>query len=245
MSAAGVEQEKAKAWAEILRLPNLFTVPGDPLAGALLAGAAGEGDALRTALCAAASLGMYAAGLLFNDVADLEEDRRDRPARPLPSGRIALRAAMRAGSLAMASAMALYWTAGVRAGAAGTALACNILAYNFLLKRSVFGPVVMGLCRGMSVLAGSLAIAAPIPRACWVAAGAIALFVSGVSFYARGETRSPGRPARVGVLLGLIPLVQAGLILAYRRDAAGWTCATILLLLALASRVLRHRYAAS
>ena len=245
MSAAGVEQEKARAWAEILRLPNLFTVPGDPLAGALLAGAAGGGDALRTALCAAASLGMYAAGLLFNDVADLEEDRRDRPARPLPSGRITPRAAMRAAAGAMAFGLALYFTAGVRAGAAGMALACNILAYDFLLKRSVFGPVVMALCRGMSVLAGALAIAAPVPPASWLAAGAITLFVSGVSSYARGETRSPGRPARVGAWLGLIPFIQGGLILAYRRDAAGWTCAAILLLLALASRVLRHRYAAS
>jgi 4-hydroxybenzoate polyprenyltransferase len=66
-----------------LRLPNLFTVPGDPIAGFLLAcGAANQRVALldyRVAFAVIASLCLYSAGLVMNDLFDLEEDRRDRP----------------------------------------------------------------------------------------------------------------------------------------------------------------------
>src|SRR6266567_8976267 len=75
---------KWRAWLQLLRAPNLFTVPGDPLAGFLLA-TAGRPD-IRLVFAITASLCFYCHGLLLNDLADLAEDRRDRPNRPLPSG---------------------------------------------------------------------------------------------------------------------------------------------------------------
>ena len=44
-------------------------------------------------LLVAASTALYASGVVLNDVFDLEQDRQDRPDRPLPSARISLRAA--------------------------------------------------------------------------------------------------------------------------------------------------------
>ena len=77
---------KLRAWLQLFRVPNLFTVPGDPLAGFLIA----TGGHLDTrALCAVlASLAIYAAGLAMNDLADFAEDKSERPKRPLPSGAI-------------------------------------------------------------------------------------------------------------------------------------------------------------
>ncbi|MEU3895025.1 UbiA family prenyltransferase, partial [Streptomyces sp. NPDC029519] len=75
----------AGAWAELLRLPALFTVPGDALAGAAAAGAR---PGPRTLLAIGSSLCLYEAGMALNDWADRAEDAVERPHRPLPSGRI-------------------------------------------------------------------------------------------------------------------------------------------------------------
>src|SRR5438876_11164896 len=80
-----------RAWLQLFRVPNLFTVPGDPLAGFLLA-TGGRIDA-RVVFAILASLFLYAAGLAMNDLADFDEDRRERPKRPLASGAISRGAA--------------------------------------------------------------------------------------------------------------------------------------------------------
>src|SRR5512143_1178807 len=76
-----------RGWLELVRPPNLFTVPGDVLAGAALAGIA-----MRTMLTLASavliSLLLYAAGLILNDYMDRRTDARERPERPIPSGRV-------------------------------------------------------------------------------------------------------------------------------------------------------------
>ena len=73
-------------------MPNLLTVPGDPSAGFFLAALAVESwptrPVLRVGIAAGVSLLLYAAGLLWNDYFDFAEDLRDRPDRPLPSGRV-------------------------------------------------------------------------------------------------------------------------------------------------------------
>ena len=85
--------ESRKAWLALLRPPNLPTLPGDPLAGWCLAGG---GDWPGVIAAAVAVLLLYMAGLILNDVADIEIDRRERPDRPLPSGRVTRAAALRA-----------------------------------------------------------------------------------------------------------------------------------------------------
>lgn len=67
------------AWAELLRLPALFTVPGDALAGAA---AAGVRPGPRTLLAIGSSLCLYEAGMALNDWADRAEDAAERPHRP-------------------------------------------------------------------------------------------------------------------------------------------------------------------
>ena len=73
-----MSKQALKNWLQLLRAPNLFTVPGDPLAGFLLA-SGGEFVAYAAFLAMGASICFYCGGLLLNDLADLEEDRRDRP----------------------------------------------------------------------------------------------------------------------------------------------------------------------
>ncbi len=211
---------RRRAWLELLRAPNLLTVPGDPAAGALLAGAgAAAWPAVATA-CAAA-LALYASGLLLNDVADREEDRRDRPGRPLPSGRVSVRAARRAACFAWGLGVACAWAASRAAGAVALVLGAALVAYDLGAKRTAAGPWLMGACRGLSVLLGAAAAVGPrIGPAPAAGALAVALYVAAVTAAARREM-DPGRPPRGAAAPLLAAAAGAGLALAFVPPARG------------------------
>ena len=156
-SPTAIHSSPLRTWLQLLRAPNLFTVPGDPLAGYLLA-CYGTVEPVF-ALPIFASLFFYSSGLLLNDLADLTEDRAERPARPLPSG-AASRSAVFAVMLALAACgLVLCRLAGAWPLAVGAVLLIAIASYNLGLKRvPVIGAVNMGLCRGLSLLLGATAV---------------------------------------------------------------------------------------
>ncbi|MCX4978551.1 UbiA family prenyltransferase [Streptomyces sp. NBC_00620] len=143
---------KGKAWAELLRLPALFTVPGDALAGAAAVGARPNS---RTLLAIGSSLCLYEAGMALNDWADRAEDAVDRPHRPLPSGRIHPAAALAAAGALTAAGLALAARAGGPSLAVAAPLAATVWAYDLVLKRTPAGPAAMATARGLDVLLGA------------------------------------------------------------------------------------------
>src|SRR3954447_23838104 len=122
-----------RVWLQLFRAPNLFTVPGDPLAGFLLANGS---DLDRSVVFAiVASLCFYAAGLLMNDLADEAEDLRERPNRPLPSGAVRRRSVWAVmGVLCLAGFGALAACGHPAALGAGVALLATIALYNWVTK---------------------------------------------------------------------------------------------------------------
>jgi 4-hydroxybenzoate polyprenyltransferase len=181
-------------WFRLLRLPNLLTVPGDPVAGTLLAAAAVSRvpDALAMAAAAGASLCLYAFGLILNDLMDIETDRAERPDRPLPSGEITVPQA-RMAAIAMAlSGLNLALTAGRLALYAAAVLAALIILYNGGTKRiPVAGVLTMGLCRGTSLVLGALTLGMPASAGQWLpvllAAAGLTLYVAAFSALAARE----------------------------------------------------------
>ena len=152
-----------KAWLQLFRVPNLFTVPGDPLAGFLIA----TGGRLDSrALCAVlASLAFYAAGLAMNDLADFAEDQRDRPKRPLPSGAIPRGTAWFVTVNLILFGLAVCFLAGPSALLIGIGTVMGVVLYNFLTKKiPVIGALNMGVCRGLSLLLGAAAGLGPDPQ---------------------------------------------------------------------------------
>ncbi|WSW80578.1 UbiA family prenyltransferase [Streptomyces sp. NBC_00996] len=147
---------KAWAWAELLRLPALFTVPGDALAGAAAVGARPNSSTL---LAIGSSLCLYEAGMALNDWADRAEDAVERPHRPLPSGRIHPAAALAAAGALTAAGLALAARAGRSSLAVAAPLAATVWAYDLTLKRTPAGPVAMATARGLDVLLGAAATA--------------------------------------------------------------------------------------
>ena len=115
--------------------------------------------ALRLALLVTSSCLLYSAGTVLNDVFDAPADARDRPRRPIPSGRIPRGAAGRFGLALLGVGTAVGWIAGglfatPRTALVATGLAASVLLYDGLLKRTFAGPVAMGVCRMLNVLLG-------------------------------------------------------------------------------------------
>ena len=112
-------------------------------------------------MAAFVSLLIYAAGLLWNDYFDLPEDARERPSRPLPSGRIRVGQVALAANVLVAAAVAASAIAEPKGKTmlyVVMALGMVVLAYDWSLKRRpVLGPLAMGSCRGLSVLVGAAA----------------------------------------------------------------------------------------
>nr|WP_026220319.1 UbiA family prenyltransferase [Wenjunlia vitaminophila] len=198
----------------MLRLPALFTVPGDALAGAA---AAGRRPNRRTGLAVAASLCLYQAGMALNDWADRDEDAAERPHRPIPSGRIAPRAALAAGVGLTVAGLALASRAGRSATVLATALAGTVWAYDLRLKHTPAGPAVMATARSLDLLLGAAATARPARSSATPAgtagwrgalgpAAALGAHTAAVTLVSRRETQggSPVTPlAALGVTAGL------------------------------------------
>ncbi|WP_435852181.1 SCO3242 family prenyltransferase [Streptomyces massasporeus] len=145
---------RGRAWAELLRLPALFSVPGDALAGAAATGASPN---TRTLLAIASSLCLYEAGMALNDWADRDVDAVERPHRPLPSGRIRPAAALTAACALTGAGLALAAGAGRPALAVAAPLAATVWAYDLGLKHTPAGPAAMGTARGLDLLLGAAA----------------------------------------------------------------------------------------
>ncbi|MFF0016647.1 SCO3242 family prenyltransferase [Streptomyces sp. NPDC005374] len=147
-------RSQAHAWAELLRLPALFTVPGDALAGAAAASAS---PTPRTLLALASSLCLYEAGMCLNDWADRDVDAVERPHRPLPSGRIHPAAALSAACALTGAGLTLAACAGRPALTVAMPLAATVWAYDLALKNTPAGPFAMASARTLDLLLGAAA----------------------------------------------------------------------------------------
>lgn len=224
-----------RTWLQLFRAPNLFTVPGDPLAGYVLAAYGAFEPAVWLAV--GASVCFYAAGLLDNDLADLREDRAERPQRPLPSSAaqprtVAIVAAVLAGLGLLLAAML-----GAPAFCVATGIVLAIRTYNHLTKHlPVIGALNMGVCRGLSVLLG--ATAAPHSDLLWrllalgrinhllIAVGLITLFIAAVTHLARFETKAAS-PSSAKWLPVIVLIAGATLFLMQLYSATFWSTVAI------------------
>src|SRR5262245_40983866 len=90
-----------RAYAQLVRLPNVFTALAAICLWALAAGTLSE-RWLSFGLLLLASACLYCGGMVWNDYFDVEQDRKERPFRPLPSGRITPGEAARFGGALLA-----------------------------------------------------------------------------------------------------------------------------------------------
>lgn len=222
-------------WAQLVRLPTVFTVIAQ-VAAAFLIAAGSSAAALaawpRGGLILLAAIAIYWAGMIFNDLWDLAEDRRERPSRPLPSGAIGLSAARTAAWGLLLAGIALATLAGVVSRGESpitfappviaSALVLGVLLYNGPFKPTAFAPLMMGTCRLLCFLLG----AAPLmivgtaefvhpqiwfPIHVWALAAGFGVYITGITTVSRQETQGGGRGE---LIIGLLVTVAGAALLA-------------------------------
>jgi 4-hydroxybenzoate polyprenyltransferase len=209
-------------YAQLVRLPNVFTAMADIGMAALVAGAL-PAHAPAVVLVLLASSCLYCGGMVWNDYFDLEKDKRERPFRPLPSGRVSPQAAARLGAVLLAAGVAFAALAGVLGPEFRPApvilagvLAVAILLYDGVLKQTAVGPVGMGACRFLNVLLGLSAVPEALGPGGVLLAAVVGTYIAGVTWFARTEAvRS--NPGALTVGAGIM---LAGLLLALAVPAA-------------------------
>jgi 4-hydroxybenzoate polyprenyltransferase len=192
-----------RSYLELMRLPNVFTAMADVAMGFLFVQSRDWRwdpwyDSWTLAMLLAASSALYMAGMILNDVFDIEIDRQERPERPLPSGRLSLVAARRLGWRLLAIGVLLasgtaFFVGHLRPGIVAALLATCIVLYDAWLKRTPLGPLVMGACRMLNVLLGVNTMDVPLHAEYWLVAGGLGIYVAGITWFARHESRQSSR----------------------------------------------------
>lgn len=219
---------------ELLRLPNLFTVPGDILLGWTLGGMRGWVPLFGIL----SSLLLYACGLLLNDFCDARTDARERPSRPIPSGRVSRWCVL----LLAAACAALGVGFALRGWSVAVGLLGLILFYDIFAKHIPgIGILTMGLCRGTNILLGAAVswpwTDMPIPNGLLPAGLFFTLYILAVSAVALREADPRHRPSfwlRYSPVATLVlPLADAWM----RGAEAGWLMPVCALWLAVSIRL--------
>lgn len=198
---------KIKTVLELIRLPGMFTAHADILAAFLITGA--EFEKINTLLLVLLSSScLFSAGMALNDYFDVETDRRERPQRPIPSGRISGSMALLTGIGLLGAGICFAIFAGVRPFCVSLALASVILIYDGLFKDIPFiGPLTMASCRYFNLLMG-LSI---LPVKGWAVIPLITgIYIFGVTLLSRKEADGGKAVFNITVCalsIGMVPLL--------------------------------------
>ena len=216
-----------EAWLQLARVSNTPTVVSNSVAGAVLASTAA--DAVTVAVVAAAMALFYTAGMVLNDVFDYEVDLRERPERPLPSGRVSRGAALVAVVMLFVTGEALLAILGLEPFLAGLGLVALIALYDAWHKGNPLSPVLMGACRALVYFVAAFAVAGEVPLEVATGAAVLLLYIVGLTQVAKAEG---------GSLLAAWPLAIVPAAVGYW---VGWVNSVwfVLLLLAFAAWVFR------
>jgi hypothetical protein len=145
---------KALAYLQLVRFPNLFTAAADILAGYFIV----LGHQLQSADLAylvLSSSGSYAAGCVLNDLADRALDARERPFRPIPSGRVSVGEAYILLSFLLGLALLAAFRVGWASFFVAVILTLLVFSYDILTReRMPLGPINMAACRCFNLLLG-------------------------------------------------------------------------------------------
>ncbi len=140
-----------------MRPANIVTSIADVLAGIAISGFFLETDReiLPVFLLCISTIGLYGGGIVFNDVFDADLDKVERPERAIPSGAISKKEATLLGIILLSIGCLAAFAFSVRSGIIAFLILVFALVYNKYGKHhAFFGPLNMGICRGMNLLLG-------------------------------------------------------------------------------------------
>jgi 4-hydroxybenzoate polyprenyltransferase len=141
----------------LIRLPNLFTVPSNILTGYFTVIPSADNANILQLLCLIfSSVLLYVTGIILNDYFDIEVDRKERPFRPLPSGRIAKHKALLIAIISIIAANLLAFVVNWTSLVISASITLVIIAYDYRLKHNIItNPIAMGSARFLNIILGA------------------------------------------------------------------------------------------
>ncbi len=197
-----------KPYLQLTRPANLLTALADILAGMAIAGFTFSGEPYVYLLLA--TLGLYGGGVVLNDVFDAELDAVERPERPIPSGRVSLRAATLFGGILLASGILSARFFSLASGLIALGIAVLVILYDRNAKHSkLWGPIVMGMCRGGNLLLGISVLPAIFTQYSWIGLIPI-VYIGAITMISQDEVHGGKRRTLylAGLLYTIVHLVQ-------------------------------------
>ncbi len=184
----------AMPFLRLCRPANLPTAAADIIAGMSLSGMfATNGGSFQATFeniytplfLIAASVLLYAGGVVLNDVFDFEIDKVERPERPIPKGLVTQKQGTIFGFSLLGFGIVLAFLVNQNSGFVALILAASIVLYDAIAKKhKFFGPLNMGVCRGLNLLLG-ISVMGLFPNAHYTIIPII--FIAAVTSISRGE----------------------------------------------------------
>ncbi len=177
--------QRLHGYLSLARISNSPTVGSNVLAGAALAGVLQPGA--RTAALVLAMVLFYTAGMFLNDLCDYESDVRKQPYRPLPSGLVSRTEAVVGILVLFGSGLLILAALGYAPFVAGLVLVVLIALYDRWHKANALSPLLMASTRFMVYVVAFLAFE-PVPSTLLLlSAGALGLYIVGLTYVAKKE----------------------------------------------------------
>lgn len=228
MNTASLSTDRLLAYLQMMRPANIVTAWADILAGFaassfLLLNTEMLGQEMLVSMMPLAWLllattGLYGGGVVFNDVFDAQLDAKERPERPIPSGRASLSEAVFLGSLLLVVGVVAAAQVSQLSSILAAGIAVAALLYDAFSKHNaVIGPLNMGICRGGNLLLGVSAVPAMLGE-CWFLALIPVVYIAAITTISRGEVHGAKRITGVIALLLIVTVIAALLGLGLLKD---------------------------
>ena len=210
-----------KGYLRLARPANLPTSAADIFAGVAISGLFmgtplnefwNSTNFVNVLLLILASVFLYAAGVVLNDVFDHKLDKLERPERPIPSGLISVKSAAIYGGVLMNLGVLSAFLVSSVSGIVAFVLGLSILLYDALGKHHAFlGPLNMGVCRGINLLLG-ISILNDFSN--WGYFIFPVVYIAAITLISRGEVHGNNK-THILLAGGLYTSVILGIIIAF------------------------------
>ncbi len=150
-----MQRPNFKDYLILVRLPNLFTLPSNILVGFVIASSLTLTSYVQVLLLVTISILLYCVGLILNDLFDYNIDKKERPDRPLASGKVSRRAAIGLVTAFSVLALGLSLIVSIPTLVTSSLLFVLIFGYDKFLKKTMAGPFTIAAARVINVMLGA------------------------------------------------------------------------------------------
>ncbi len=158
-----------------------------------------------------ATFGLYGGGVVCNDFFDAKLDAKERPERPVPSGRTSRMEAGLLGTILLLTGSLAAFQVNTVSGGLAVLIVLFVLMYDVWAKHDVlWGPLFMGLCRGGNLLLGA-SIVPLVLMDVWFLGIIPILYIAAITLISQGEVHGGSKKAGI-TSLAMLGMVFIGLI---------------------------------